>query len=282
MSANGCVDEMDLAFLPKDESNCSAFEILLELLKANVETFFVGEFVLPVPESESLTNCLIPGCSGKLQLLSKEVLMRMRNRAIDDICEPKILNCVVCNRKFAAGECNRAALDRGFQRCFGRDSYSKEEVQLLIWKGLPVKPFEGESLACERWLLLVASIQNEVNTHDWKHRQSCFKNGRSQCRYKIPHVPCEKTSVEAEYASVFNAETGKFFPVDRKTNEIVGVSIQLQKRCCSVFATNCNSIVMSVLHCNNCTNYVENQKVSLYYGAYAAKYCSENQNVWTK
>ncbi|EFX66259.1 hypothetical protein DAPPUDRAFT_116575 [Daphnia pulex] len=40
--------------------------------------------------------------------------------------------------------------------------------------------------------------------------------------------------------------------------------------------TDCNPTVMADLGCNNCTRYVENQKISLDYGAYASKYSSEN------
>ena len=43
-----------------------------------------------------------------------------------------------------------------------------------------------------------------------------------------------------------------------------------------MFMTDCNPTVLAVLGCNNCTRYVENQKVSLYYGAYASKYSTEN------
>ena len=34
---------------------------------------------------------------------------------------------------------------------------------------------------------------------------------------------------------------------------------------------------MAALNCNNCTRYVENQKVSLYYGAYDSKHSGENE-----
>ena len=34
---------------------------------------------------------------------------------------------------------------------------------------------------------------------------------------------------------------------------------------------------LAVFNCNNCTRYVENQKVSLYYGAYASKLSTENE-----
>lgn len=49
-----------------------------------------------------------------------------------------------------------------------------------------------------------------------------------------------------------------------------------------IFLTDCNEAVLSTLHCNNCVRYVQNQKVSLYYGAYASKYNTENEKALTE
>ena len=58
---------------------------------------------------------------------------------------------------------------------------------------------------------------------------------------------------------------------------IVGVKFDLKKRCPFLFLTDCNAYAMAVFNCNNCTRYVENQKVSMYYGAYASKHTNENE-----
>lgn len=40
--------------------------------------------------------------------------------------------------------------------------------------------------------------------------------------------------------------------------------------------TDSNPTVLAILNCNNCTRYVLNQKVSLYYEEYASKHTNEN------
>lgn len=44
-----------------------------------------------------------------------------------------------------------------------------------------------------------------------------------------------------------------------------------------MFLTDCNLAVLAVLNCNNCTRYVLNQLISMYYGCYTTKHTKENE-----
>ena len=113
--------------------------------------------------------------------------------------------------------------------------------------------------------------------HDWKHRESCFKNGRKECRYKTPHLPVNETSVAPVFAVNLDPVTNEPQVSDPLNDPIVNLNIDLKKRTPFVFLTDCNLYALAVFNCNNCTRYVENQKVSLYYGAYASKHSTENE-----
>ena len=135
----------------------------------------------------------------------------------------------------------------------------------------------------DRWLLNLAYIQMHVNAHDWKHRGSCFKNGRKTSRYNTPYTPNQETTVEPVFAVATEPKITSVLPTSSTSNqsseidEILHLNITLRKRCPFLLLTDCNPRLMAALNCNNCTRYVENQKVSLYYGAYDSKHSGENE-----
>ena len=201
----------------------------------------------------------------------------MRNRPVVPAVEASALKCDDCKSICSISETIDAALNRGFKRCFGRSKLTPEETQNLIWQRLPSKPRTGDLMALDQWLLHLSSIQVYVNMHDWRHRESCFKNQRSQCRYNTPHSPVEETSVTPVFAVNLDPVTNEPQPSDKLQDPIVHLNINLKKRSPFVFLTDCNIYALAVFNCNNCTRYVENQKVSLYYGAYASKHSTENE-----
>ena len=68
-----------------------------------------------------------------------------------------------------------------------------------MWKGLRQHEPTFTDMERDLWLLDFACIQMRVNLHDWRHRKSCFKNGRTLCRYCIPPMPCDSTTVKAHF-----------------------------------------------------------------------------------
>lgn len=92
--------------------------------------------------------------------------------------------------------------------------------------------------------------------HDWKHRVSCFKNGRFLCRYNTPHDTVEKMNVTPSYAESKNHTEAEDTALSG-SKEIVYLNINLKKRADIMFMTNCNPTVLAVL------GYVENQKISI-------------------
>jgi hypothetical protein len=113
----------------------------------------------------------------------------------------------------------------------------------------------------DRWLLDVAVVHGLLNIHDWRHRASCFKNDRDRCRYHTPHATVNETCITPEF----------------KAGNIDKINIEIRRRAVFMFLTDCNPTVLSVLNCNNCTRYVLNQLVSLYYCCYTSKHTDENE-----
>ena len=251
---------------------------MVQRLKDNIDSFAVGELMLPVTEAKTITNCLDGNCTGQLQLNSEKMLFKMRNRPVVPATEAKALKCDNCEACISVSQTIDAALERGFQRCFNRPKLTDEETKELVYKQLRVKPLpDAEPIELDRWLLHLSSIQVLVNVHDWKHRESCFKNNRAQCRYKTPHLPNDEMLMQPVFAVNLKPQTNKPLPSDPLNDSIVHLNIALKKRCPFVFLTDCNYYALAVFNCNNCTRYVENQKVSLYYGYYASKHSNENE-----
>ncbi len=86
------------------------------------------------------------------------------------------ISCSICLSYFTCFDVITALLEHGYQRYYGRKKPTNAEVENLIWTGLPQNPQNGDLLQIDRWLLNLASIEAAVNIHDWRHRESCFKN----------------------------------------------------------------------------------------------------------
>ena len=222
-----------------------------------------------------ITKCPVYNCPGELELASNEAQEKLRSRPSNIDVEAHGLKCPVCKVTYTVTSRIDAALESGFRRCFGKQQLSKKEVIDLIWLGMPLQPNVEDVEASDGWLLNFASIQVLVNMHDWKHRSSCFKNRRLLCRYNTPHDTVAETNVTPVYPSFSDITEGEDSTVP-KSKDIVYLNKSLKKRAVFMFMTDCNPTVLAVFGCNNCTRYVENQKVSLYYGAYASKYSTEN------
>jgi hypothetical protein len=130
------------------------------------------------------------------------------------------------------------------------------------------------------WLLKCAAIQNAVNQHDWMHRASCFKNNRNICRYGIPQPPVKDTQI----IPICDNESDTSDPSENLETKHLRpqLDILVRKRAPFILMTDFNPILMSVLNCNNCTKYVKDQKVSLYYGAYTAKRANDCNKALTE
>ena len=237
-------------------------------------------------------SCPDTKCDGQLTLMSKGILLEMRKKSTGSNTQEKhSLSCSKCETTCSVTSRIDAAMEHGYQRCFGRPRLTDDEVKQLIWKGLAEKPVGKDAMELDRWLLNLSSIHVLVNMHDWKHRNSCFKSGDGYCRYKIPQVPIFKTNANPIYSDAeTSAETQKSHTESlnllsseaKHKKDIIQLVIDVKKRPVFMFLTDCNQTVLSVLNCNNCVRYVQDQKVSLYYGAYASKHNNENEKSLTE
>lgn len=269
----GCAPSMDHAYQNQGVAAVNSenpFHRLLAIFTKYIVGLSSAELFLPEEEMDVLLRCPTSNCGMLLQIKSKDDLENMRKRAAKSSGEPAILKCQRCSSTFTISERLAAALDHGYNRCYGRVRLSEEETISLKWSGLAAKPDEDDVLAFDRWQLQLASIQLNVNLHDWKHRASCFKQSCGQCRYHLPQSPVTATSI----VPIIDHEESK----DGKRESIVtGVTISLQRRPPFALFTECNIPFLSVVNYNNCTRYVVDQKVSMYLSSYVTKHCTENE-----
>jgi hypothetical protein len=190
-----------------DEDHLTHLAKVLQLLAKNIESFSTGELRLPETEMALITKCPVYNCPGELELASSAAQDMLRSRPKNIDIEPHGLKCPICQVTYTVTSRIDAALQSGYRRCFGKEQLTKKEVIDLIWLGMPLQPNAEDVNAFDRWLLHFASIQVLVNMHDWKHRSSCFKNGRLFCRYP-PSMSLLVKYLFRQYSSIDNPHIG--------------------------------------------------------------------------
>lgn len=255
----------------ENESEESHLKSILEKLERNLDSYSVGELQLPAPEMQMLTACNNPDCIGQRELIDQEMLTKMRSRPTKDEVELEALQCSVCNIKSTCSDRIQMAFEHGYMRCHKKSKPNKQQILDLMWVGLRLKPQIEDTHQLDCWILDVAVIHDLVNIHDWRHRASCFKIRQEQCRYHCPHGE-STTHATTEYNEKIPDKANESSP-----KEIIKINLQIQRRAIFMFLTDCNLAVLAVLKCNNCTRYVLNQLISMYYGCYTTKHTKENE-----
>lgn len=220
-----------------------------------------------LPEEEILfaSKCSKDLCVGSLKISGKQDFLQMRQKQ-GGRPESEILQCDVCKHKCSITTKIEETLEHGFQRCFEKPRLTETEITQLMWQGLsPQPPFLPKNVH-DRWLLQLASIQSVINVHDWKHRGSCFKKGQKECRYHMPRQPVENTNVKIE----INKE-------NITQGLISNIIIEIKRRIPFLNIADANVSLQAVFACNNYVRYVEDQKISMYLGAYVTKGSTENE-----
>ncbi len=170
---------------------------MTDKLCENITNIIEGELILPEEEMDFVIKCT--SCKEEhLEVTSNTDLEIARTPGKD--FERKILICKKCNKKVTVNNQVQAALAHGYKR-LNKPNPSEEDIDNLIWKSLRKRESYFTKDEIDLWKLDFACIQLRVNLHDWRHRKSCFKNGRTKCRYQIPSQPNNKTNVTPIFES---------------------------------------------------------------------------------
>lgn len=105
------------------------------------------------------------------------------------------LCCPNCHKQYTASSRLNATLEQGYIR-LGLAMPTEADVLAMRWKMLKKEPPNEKSAEYEKYLLDLACVQLDVQLHHWRHRNSCFKKGEKDCRYKIPSNSSPSTSVK--------------------------------------------------------------------------------------
>lgn len=168
---------------------------LTEKLARNIDTFIQGELQLLAEEMEFVMRC--PYChTAPIQVYFNADLEVARTPGKE--FERKILSCKECNKKVSVTHQVQKALKHCYNR-LNKPQPSQAEIDNLIWQTLRKKETCYTKDELDHWMLDFACIQLSVNLHDWRHRKSCFKTGRTKCRSGIPSLPRNRTEMIAVF-----------------------------------------------------------------------------------
>jgi len=121
------------------------------------------------------------------------------------------------------------------------------------------------------------------NTHDWKHRRSCFKKG-TECRFNLPQLQCEELKVSYNTDNINDllrgisaSESTKWFYVDGTHSNVCSYEIQPMRKPWDVFVNTHHPKVSELLGYNN--NVCMGSINTLYYCTlYASKSTQDEEN----
>jgi hypothetical protein len=84
---------------------------------------------------------------------------------------------------------------------------TEEQVELIVLQyQYEMLDIPKEKTYLQKLLQLVVMIF--FNTHDWRHRKSCYKKG-NECRFHLPQMPCDEISLRYNADSIEDAVCGK-------------------------------------------------------------------------
>lgn len=124
----------------------------------------------------------------------------MRHRGSE--INPKLLVCTECNTTTGYVE----SIGRGLTAAFhslnlGAVPTAPSELDELRWCAPLSKDCKTET-DWMRYFARMSVLQYHSQAHKFNHTESCFKKG-NKCRYKCPHIPCEKTGAELGTCQLF-------------------------------------------------------------------------------
>ena len=245
-----------------------------------ISNIISGELHFPPEEMDYITKCPNETCSGRLAVRDSKVLEAMRRRSKNKT-EEKVLSCASCGTRSTITDRIAAGFRYGHERLLPSSQSRSLDVNQIRWNGLENNVSSNAvGHTSDVWHLKCAAVQHAVNQHDWMHRASCFKNNRNICRYEIPRTPVNETKIVP--ISENESDTNEAPENIERKPRLPQLDILIRKREPFILMTDFNPILMSVLNCNNCTKYVVNQKVSLYYGAYTAKRANDCNKALTE
>ena len=108
-------------------------DTILQRLKENIDKLAVVELMLPSTEIEMILQCFNPECQGSLRVQNSKILFNIRKRPCVGSTELEALTCDSCSTNCSISSRINAALDHGYQRCYGRSKLSKHEIIDLVW-----------------------------------------------------------------------------------------------------------------------------------------------------
>ena len=240
---------------------------------------------LPFPETaqihKDLYQCQEPGCDGTLVVKDESLLNVYRQKNVPSKYgssvgeygyDPKLLQCNKCTKE--AG-CRTTIINTliGAYSTIGlndppivlSEDKHPESLQKLKWDlqhsivNFNLEEQEdGESSRLSFQIQLDQCAEAvDSNTHDPKHRTSCFKKEDS-CRYYSPHDQEERTKVEVI--------------TDEDSNKITGVLILYKRRPPFLWVSSYCPYLTKICPGNNYIKLVLTYQVSFYICAYMSKH----------
>ena len=216
--------------------------------------------------SESDVDNVGEVCGGEVTGVSLQQLREMRHRQYLKSHQGKVVTCNKCEKSWNTEDVVNSAIKYLFEESkkecptFWPEHVTfplqHEFIELLAFRyqyDMAHIPIEAKSL--RRLLQLIVLLF--FNTHDWRHRKACFKKG-NECRFHIPHKPCEDLSVtykaenlEDMICGMVSGKTSKWYHHNGSHHNVCGYEIQPKRKSWDVFLNTNSPVITNVLGYNS-------------------------------
>ena len=205
-------------------------------------------------------------CKGPLNPSSLQHLREMRHLQLRKQHQGKILHCNGCQKLWNTTEVINSVIQHLFHKSvqehpdFWPDTITfplkEDEIELIALRyQYDVQDIPDNATHLRQLLQLIVMIF--FNTHDWRHRKSCFKKG-NECRFHLPQVPCSELTIRYNTENIEDIISGKstesagrWYFHDGQYMNVCSYDIQTERQPWDVFVNTNNPIVSNIFGYNN-------------------------------
>ncbi len=255
---------LELAGAGDAEEAKAEMKVLTERIKECIVAHLSTGIDLPAPEQDRLRTCPDDSCRGVLLGPDDHTLGNLRRFNVQRAPDPKVLRCGKCAKYFGCKEVQLGAIAAALKR-LGLDAMPETgracTEMLNKIKYNMQRSADAYVYGSETYKAYMALVQLNVNSHDANHTFTCKKKGGMVCRFKIPYLFGEQTSVNVEK--------------EDKSHEHF-IMVKEHRDPSAIYTATFNTFLSRIGLCNTNFAFVRSQQLGFYIAAYMSKYCAEN------
>jgi len=245
----------------------------LTSMKSYLKAVLSSKFIFDDEVEDNLTNLLHVNftnveedCKSGMSSAALQHLREMRHIQYRKLHQGKILHCSGCKRSWSTTEIINTVIEHLFHKSlheypgFWQEGLTfplkDEQIELIALRyQYDIQGIPENASSLRQMLQLIVMIF--FNTHDWKHRKSCFKKG-NECRFHLPQMPCEDINIRFNTDNIDDVISGRqpdtaarWYLHDGQYVNVCSYDVQTERKPWDLFVNTNNPYVSKIFGYNN-------------------------------